>query len=268
VLSEIPEAWARFAELFLSLTTIPNRLFGYFLAQTLLGTGPIERARMHAYAEKAMREASDGTTWTAPDAAYEATVHEAVDAAYDDPRLRDAWDQLDALITAPGWSNALGQKLVQLTMPGVPDVYQGTELWDDSLVDPDNRRPVDFAERIRLLKSHGNAPPGIDETGAAKLWITRHALRLRRSRPDVFSGYRAVGASGPAQDHLIGFDRGGAITLATRLPVGLAATGGWRDTAVEISTPHTDLLTGHHWSGTVPVQDILISYPVALLAPE
>jgi (1->4)-alpha-D-glucan 1-alpha-D-glucosylmutase len=266
VLSEMPEDWSRFAELFLSLTTIPNRPFGYFMAQTLAGTGPIDRARMHAYAEKAMREASDGTTWTSPDNAYEAAVHEAVDAAYDDRRLRGAWDQLDALITPHGWSNSLGQKLVQLTMPGVPDVYQGTELWGDSLVDPDNRRPVDFAERIRLLQALGDGPPGIDETGAAKLLITRQALQLRRSRPDVFTGYRAVDASGPAQHHLIGFDRGGVITLATRLPVGLAAAGGWRDTAVEIPAPHIDVLTGHRWSGTVPVREILIAYPVALLA--
>lgn len=215
-----------------------------------------------------MREASDGTTWTAPDESYEAAVHEAVDAAYDDPQLRDPWDELDALITPPGWSNSLGQKLVQLTMPGVPDVYQGTELWEDSLVDPDNRRPVDFAERARLLESLGDGPPAIDQTGAAKLWLTRQALRLRRDRPDSFMGYRAVEASGPAQDHLIGFDRGGAITLATRLPIGLAAAGGWRQTTVEISASHVDVLTGRRWKGTVAVEDLLASYPVALLAAE
>ena len=150
-------------------------------------------------------------------------------------------------------------------MPGVPDVYQGTELWEDSLVDPDNRRPVDFAERIRLLESLGDAP-SIDETGAAKLWVTRQALLLRRNRPEWFGGYQAVEASGPAQDYLIGFDRGGAITLATRLPVGLAAAGGWRDTTVEISAPHIDLLTGRHWNGTTALGDVLASYPVALLA--
>jgi (1->4)-alpha-D-glucan 1-alpha-D-glucosylmutase len=268
VLSEIPEAWAGFAELFLSITSIPNRRFGYFLAQTLVGTGPIEPARMHAYAEKAMREASEDTTWTTPDESYEAAVHEAVDVAYEDPRLRGAWDQLEALITAPGWSNSLGQKLVQLTMPGVPDVYQGTELWEDSLVDPDNRRPVDFADRIRLLESLVDAPPGIDKTGAAKLWVTRQALRLRRDQPDWFTDYRAVEASGPAQDHLIGFDRGGVITLATRLPVGLAAAGGWRRTTVEIPAPYSDVLTGRQWSGPVAVEDLLASYPVALLAAE
>jgi (1->4)-alpha-D-glucan 1-alpha-D-glucosylmutase len=138
VLSEIPETWTEFAELFLTVTTVPNRLFGYFLAQTLVGAGPIEPARMHAYAEKAMREASDGTTWSAPDPSYEAAVHQAVDAAYEDPNLRAGWDKINNLITPPGWSNSLGQKLVQLTIPGVPDVYQGTELWEDSLVDPDN----------------------------------------------------------------------------------------------------------------------------------
>ena len=267
VLSEIPEAWAGFAEPFLSSTTIPNRLFGYFLAQTLIGTGPIEPARMHAYAEKAMREASEDTTWTSPNPSFEAAVHAAVDAAYDDPRLRASWDQLDQLITAPGWSNSLGQKLIQLTMPGIPDVYQGTELWEDSLVDPDNRRPVDFAERMRLLEVLAKHPPDIDETGAAKLWVTRQALRLRRSRPECFSGYRAIEASGPAQSHLIGFDRGGAITLATRLPAGLAAVGGWRHTTVEMSAPHVDMLTGRRWHGTVAVADVLASYPVALLAP-
>jgi (1->4)-alpha-D-glucan 1-alpha-D-glucosylmutase len=267
VLSEIPEAWAGFAEPFLSSTTIPNRLFGYFLAQTLIGTGPIEPARMHAYAEKAMREASEDTTWTSPNPSFEAAVHAAVDAAYDDPRLRASWDQLDQLITAPGWSNSLGQKLIQLTMPGIPDVYQGTELWEDSLVDPDNRRPVDFAERMRLLEVLAKHPPDIDETGAAKLWVTRQALRLRRSRPECFSGYRAIEASGPAQSHLIGFDRGGGITLATRLPAGLAAAGGWRHTTVEMSAPHVDVLTGRRWHGTVAVADVLASYPVALLAP-
>jgi (1->4)-alpha-D-glucan 1-alpha-D-glucosylmutase len=267
VLSEIPHAWADFANLFLGMTAIPNPLFGYFLAQTLVGTGPIEPARMHAYAEKAAREASDGTTWTAPEAAYESAVHAAVDAAYHDPSLRSAWDKINTLITAPGWSNSLGQKLVQLTMPGVPDVYQGTELWDDSLVDPDNRRRVDFANRIRLLESLSAAPPDIDGTGAAKLWITRQALRLRRSRPDSFRKYRPMIASGPARDHLIGFDRGGAITLATRLPVALATAGGWRDTNVEIAAPSIDVLTSQRWTGIVAVGELLSRYPVALLAP-
>jgi (1->4)-alpha-D-glucan 1-alpha-D-glucosylmutase len=267
VLSEIPETWAAFAELFLSMTAIPNRRFGYFLAQTLVGAGPIEPARMHAYAEKAMREASDGTTWTEPEPSYEAAVHEAVDAAYQDPQLRAEWDKINSVITLPGWSNSIGQKLVQLTMPGVPDVYQGTELWEDSLVDPDNRRPVDFDERIRLLRSLSDRPPTLDESGAVKLWITRQALRLRSRRPDWFSGYQAVTAHGSAHDHLIGFDRGAAMTFATRLPIRLAAAGGWRDTTVEIPGDYIDVLTGQRWSQTVTAAELFATYPVALLAP-
>jgi (1->4)-alpha-D-glucan 1-alpha-D-glucosylmutase len=268
VLSEIPQTWAEFAELFLSMTAIPNRMFGYFLAQTLVGVGPIAPVRMHAYAEKAMREASDSTTWTAPEPSYEAAIHAAVDAAYENPQLRAAWDKINSLMTPPGWSNSLGQKLVQLTMPGVPDVYQGTELWEDSLVDPDNRRPVDFASRVRLLQSLGDGPPQIDETGAAKLWLTRQALRLRRRHPDWFSGgYRPIMASGPASDHLLGFDRGGAISFATRLPIGLAAAGGWQDTTVEIPGDYVDVLSGQRWSTATTVADLLTTYPVALLAP-
>jgi (1->4)-alpha-D-glucan 1-alpha-D-glucosylmutase len=175
---------------------------------------------------------------------------------------------MDGLVTTPGRSNSLGQKLVQLTMPGVPDVYQGTELWDDSLVDPDNRRPVDFARRIQLLEQLGDGPPRIDETGAAKLWITQQALRLRRRCPDWFNGYRPVVASGAAHDHLIGFDRGGAMTLATRLPIRLAASGGWRGTTVELPGGYVDVLTGRRWSGTLAVKDLLAAYPVVLLANE
>ncbi|HKF87942.1 MAG TPA: malto-oligosyltrehalose synthase [Propionibacteriaceae bacterium] len=265
VLSELPDDWGRFAERFLTSTKIPNSAFGYFLAQSLAGTGPIERRRMHAYAEKAMREAADGTRWTAPDGAFEASVHEAVDAAFDEPQLRAAWNELDALITGPGWSNALGQKLVQLTMPGVPDVYQGSEIWENSLVDPDNRRPVDFAARMALLGRVDDGRPTVDETGIAKLWITRQALRLRREHPDWFRSYQPVEGLGSARDHIVGFDRGGAITLATRLPVRLAATGSWGDTRLTLRRAYVDQLTGRIAQGDALIADLLADYPVALL---
>ncbi|MFL6027122.1 MAG: malto-oligosyltrehalose synthase [Friedmanniella sp.] len=265
VLSEIPQSWGDFAEQFLSATGVPNRAFAYFLAQTLVGAGPIERDRMHAYAEKAMREASDGTTYTAVNEPFEAAVHAAVDAAYDEPQLRSAWDDLVASVTEPGWSNALGQKLVQLTMPGIPDVYQGTELWDDSLVDPDNRRPVDFALRRSLLGQVVQTHPGVDESGAAKLWVTRQGLHARRERADLFTGYSPLHATGPAASHLVAFDRGGAVTLATRLPVGLTASGGWLDTELALPASYVDALTGRELSGRAPVAEILDRYPVALL---
>jgi (1->4)-alpha-D-glucan 1-alpha-D-glucosylmutase len=265
VLAEIPQAWAAFAEQVVESSTVPNRAFAYFLAQTFVGAGPIERERMHAYAEKAMREASDDTTYTDVNETFEAGVHALVDAAYDEPRLRTGWDDLVAAVTEPGWVNALGQKVVQLTMPGIPDVYQGTELWDDSLVDPDNRRPVDFARRRSLLASVRQTHPGVDESGAAKLWVTLQALHTRRDRPELFDGYEALRATGPAAEHLVAFDRGGAVTLATRLPVGLSAAGGWLDTALELPGAATDALTGREVSGTVRVGDLLDRYPVALL---
>ena len=247
VLAEVPEPWSRFAERFLAASDIPSRPFAYFLAQTLVGTGPIEPDRMHAYAEKAMREASAGTTWTHPDAAFEAAVHAAVDRAYTDHDLRWSWDELVRLVTPAGWTNALGQKIVQLTMPGIPDVYQGTELWDDSLVDPDNRRPVDYAVRRSLLARIEDALPQVDASGAAKLLVTSRALRARRDRPELFGDYRPVSATGARADHLVAFDRGGAVTLATRLPVGLAAAGGWGDTTVDLPGRFRDALTGELW---------------------
>ncbi|GAA1842599.1 malto-oligosyltrehalose synthase [Microlunatus capsulatus] len=267
VLAEIPQAWGEFAEQFLAATAVPRPAFGYFLAQTLVGAGPVERERMHAYAEKAMREASDGTTYTDVDEAYEAAVHAAVDAAYDEPQLRAAWDDLVAAVTPHGWTNALGQKLVQLTMPGVPDVYQGTELWDDSLVDPDNRRPVDFDRRRALLAEVRQSHPGVDGTGAAKLWVTTQALHARREHPELFTGYTPLHATGPAAHHLVAFDRGGALTLATRLPLGLAAAGGWLDTTLTLPGRVVDELTGREHEGTVQVADVLDRYPVALLLP-
>ena len=268
VLAEIGDQWESFAAEFLRAIAVPNRAFGYFLAQTLVGAGPIARDRMHAYAEKAMREASDGTTWTEPDPSFEAAVHEAVDLAYDEVRLRAAWNQIDTMVTEPGWVNSLGQKLVQLTMPGVPDVYQGTEVWDNSLVDPDNRRPVDFSALRDLLAAVQQARFPIDASGAAKLWVTHQALLAHRDRAGEFTDYTPVEAVGPQADHLIAFDRGGAITLATRLPVGLVKAGGWGSTALDLPGQLTDVLTGATHSGRSQVVELLATYPVALLLPQ
>jgi (1->4)-alpha-D-glucan 1-alpha-D-glucosylmutase len=179
-----------------------------------------------------------------------------------------------ARIDAFSASNSLSAKLVQLTMPGVPDVYQGSEFWERSLTDPDNRRPVDFALRWEELAriDAGTLPQA--GTEASKLLVTTRALRLRRDRPELFQGYSPVTASGAAANHVLAFHRGasaaspGALTLATRLPAGLEAGGGWRDTAVELSTVMRDELTGAGYGpGTVSVADVLGTYPVALLVP-
>jgi (1->4)-alpha-D-glucan 1-alpha-D-glucosylmutase len=221
---------------------------------------------MHAYVEKAMREAATSTTWLDPDAAFEQSVHDVVDRAYDDPSVREPIAAFVERITPYGWTNSLGQKLVQLTMPGVPDVYQGTSHWQDSLVDPDNRRPIDFDSArtvIDRLDSDVHAPP-IDASGAAKLWVVSRTLRLRRDWPDLFDRYRPLTASGRAADHVVAFDRGGAITVATRLPVGLERAGGWGKTTLDVGQV-TDAISGVSFSGVIALADLLAAYPVALL---
>ena len=273
VLTEVPELWAATLRTLQERAPVPDPALAALLWQTFVGTshpGLIARQRMHAYLEKAMREAATATTWRAPDADFEKAVHIAVDAGYDDPDVRAILRSLTEQVLPAGFVVALGQKLVQLTMPGVPDVYQGTELWTDSLVDPDNRRPVDIGLRTGLLAELDAAgPPPLDATGRAKLWVTSRALRLRRDHPDWFRGYQPVPARGPAADHVLGFDRAGAVTLATRLPLGLERSGGWRDTTVELPIGRfVDVLTGAEHRGTVDLARLLASYPVALLRPS
>jgi (1->4)-alpha-D-glucan 1-alpha-D-glucosylmutase len=172
----------------------------------------------------------------------------------------DQW--VTAHLLQPGLSNSLAQKLLQLTMPGVPDVYQGQELFDLSLVDPDNRRPVDFAGRRAALAADPT-DPAVDP----KLVVTRSALRLRGQRPAAFTGYYSpVGATGSAADHVLAFRRGeDVIAVVTRLPVGLARSGGWRDTRLDLPAGDwTDVITGA--TATAEVATVLDRLPVALLA--
>lgn len=279
VIAELPDEWAATLDALRGLAPVPDGAFENLLWQAVIGAWPASRERLQAYAEKAAREAANSTTWTDPDEKFEARVQAAVDAAFDDARVTTAIEDFVARTDAFAASNSLSLKLLQLTMPGVPDVYQGTEFRDRSLADPDNRRAVDFQRRETALAAldAGTLPADFRDE-AAKLLVTSRALRLRRDRPELFQGYRPVFASGPASDHLVAFDRGedstgtggtpGALTLATRLPSGLERAGGWRDTAVELSTSMRDELTGRtHGPGLVPVAGILQQYPVSLLAP-
>ncbi|MFC6285511.1 malto-oligosyltrehalose synthase [Nocardioides sp. GCM10027113] len=288
-LAEVPQRWEEALDRLLALAPLPDPGFGSLLWQAVLGAWPASRDRLHGYAEKAMREAGDHTTWTAVDADYEAAVHAAVDATFDDPRVAEVLEGLAADLAGPGWSNALAAKLVALTMPGVPDVYQGSELWEQSLVDPDNRRPVDFDVRADMLSelsrssATGAAPPGLtdrlDDPGSAKLLVTHRALTARRDRPGLFTTYRGLAADGEAADHVLAFDRGGAVTVATRLPVGLAARGGWGGTTLTLPAgTWRDALSGRAVStGSTPgaagpnevqLADLLADLPVALLLEE
>ncbi len=234
------------------------------LWQNIVGAWPLDRDRAHAYAQKAAREAGVSTTWADPDEDFEVRLHAMVDVAFDDPEL--GVELVVDRIKKFGWSNSLGMKLIQLMMPGVPDVYQGTEIWDHSLVDPDNRRRVDFDHlRALLLRVDDGWLPPLDATGAAKLLVVSRALRVRAAR--TLPGYQPLSADGPATDHLVAFDRGGVIALATRLPLRLAAAEGWGQTVVELPPGDwSDALTGTRYDGgTRLVTEVLDDYPVALL---
>ncbi|MCW2867349.1 MAG: treY, partial [Marmoricola sp.] len=281
VLAEVPQRWEQTLARLLELAPLPDEGFGNLLWQAVVGAWPALvdgsvpadlRGRLHAYAEKAMREAGDRTTWTDPDEAYERAVHAAVDAALDDEEAHALVTSLVAEVADAGWSNALAAKLLAITLPGVVDVYQGSELWEQSLVDPDNRRPVDLDARASLLSSLSQAPArptGPDDDGAAKLWVTSTALRLRRDRADLFSAYEPLEADGPAADHVLAFDRGGAVTVAIRLPHGLAASG-WRGTTLALPAgTWRDVLGGATGlSGPVALEELLGGLPVALLVRE
>ncbi len=273
VLAEVPTEWAALVRGWLSRHPLADRPLAHLVWQNLVGAWPLSRDRAHGYAEKAAREAGLSTTWTAVDEDFEAALHAMVDAAYDDPTTNAEIEQFVARIGPAGRSNALAQKLLQLTIPGVPDVYQGTELWDHSLVDPDNRRPVDYDARRRLLAElEQGTVPEIDDTGAAKLLVVSRALRLRRDSPELFTGYTPVEATGSAAGSVVAFDRGSgaqsAVTVATRLPVALTATG-WGDTALALSTgAWHDVLTGARVvsdADGAPVSQVLSRLPVALL---
>jgi (1->4)-alpha-D-glucan 1-alpha-D-glucosylmutase len=270
----------------------------YLLWQTLAGAWPIEPGRLTEYLRKAMREAKTATSWTDPDEDYEAAVLGLAKAALADTvaaaggGLAGRIAGFVARIEPDATINSLGAKLVQLTMPGVPDVYQGCELGGFALVDPDNRRPVDFARRRDLL-AELDGPLTDDQLPAAgargagaaldrqKLLVTSRALRLRREHPGWFAGsYEPLGAAGPAAGHAVAFARGGhAVTVVTRLPGGLRQRGGWSGT--ELVLPETplrpaagpvsawrDVLTDAvHDGPRIPLARLLTRLPVALLVP-
>jgi (1->4)-alpha-D-glucan 1-alpha-D-glucosylmutase len=287
VLAEMPDAWGDTARRLMALRPIPNAAFGYLLWQTAVALPALptppdptalpalldsaqdpRRDRFQAYAEKAMREADVETGWIDQDRTFETAVYVAVSAAFDNAETHELIASMFAMVEPHGWVNSLSQKVIQLTMPGVPDVYQGSELWEDSLVDPDNRRPVDFGN-VHAALTALTAPPALDGSALAKLWVVSRALRARRDHPELFTDYIPVLVDGPMQKHLVAFDRGGAITLATRLPVGLSAAGGWGDTTLLLPPGRfRDAFTGTAYTDELYMADALGQYPVALLLAE
>lgn len=264
VLSQLAHEWADRVERWSRIVLSPDPATTLFLWQNVFGVWPVDgevsdtlRVRLHAYAEKAIREAAVHTSWNDPNLEFESAVHDWVDAVIDGPVSKEL-TALVARVDAHARNDSLGQKLLALTVPGVPDIYQGTELIDDSLVDPDNRRPVDYAARRAALQARTDP----------KIRVVGTALRLRRELPDTFldGGYRPVPASGSAAAHLVAFLRGDDVLVAVaRWTVTLAEIG-WGDTTVTLPEGiWTDRMTGRTHAGNPAATELFAELPVVLL---
>ncbi len=234
--------------------------------QTLAGIGDIDDERLNGYLTKAMRESKQRTSWLDSDPEYEARVLDLARAANGSGRLgalvQTAYDHN----SEAGRALVLGQKLLQLTLPGVPDTYQGCELVNLSLVDPDNRRPVDYDDRRARVEHLRTRPPR--DLADEKLLVTRTALRLRREMRTSFGDLGDYQPLVGTSRHLVGFIRGGEVaTLVTRAPKRLEIVGGWGGATVLLPEGlWRDELTGHlHGGAENLLNDVFATYPVALL---
>ncbi len=288
----------------------PDRADELLLYQTLVGAFPDEAlrpgtprhaefvGRIQRYMEKALREAKVHTSWTNPDEAYESGVREFVASTLSAPEFLDDLAGVAARVAAAGRLSSLAQVALKCAAPGVPDVYQGCELWDLSLVDPDNRRPVDFAARARALEDLDrelaggarsraalarslSSPDGLKD-GRAKLLLLRCALRLRRTLRRLFDegDYRPLEADGPLASHVFAFVRGtpgrALVCAVPRLALGPLEAGGGRirwEGALRLPPGlplrWRDGVTGRTREGpAIPLATLFEDFPVALLVTE
>lgn len=283
VLSEMPGDWEaalhRWAFMNEGFRTgdAPDRNAEYFLCQTLVGAWPIELERLQVVMQKSMREQKQQTSWTRPDEAYEAAVATFVEGVHGNPEFRADLETFLVPVITAARSSSLAGTLLRLTSPGVPDTYQGAELWDERLVDPDNRRPVDFDRRRALLDQVEALTPEdalarLDEA-LPKLLVMRRGLEARRRHPEAYGrdgSYRPIEATGEKAAHVVAFLRAEtALTVVPRLCFALA--GEWGNSALPLPAGRwCDAFTGERWDGdaTVPLRALLGRFPVALLERE
>ena len=327
VLSEMPKLWSQRVTLWSKVNqkwkvsgeqgAMPTADDEYLLYQMLIGAWPLGelneqeheefRARIQAYMNKAIKEAKARTSWVNPDSEYEEAVHRFVASVLNRSEAKDFLDEFlpfQQRIAQYGMYNSLAQLLIKITAPGVPDFYQGTEFWDLNLVDPDNRRPVDYEMRRAVLASWRSAGDSVEDRrallndllshradGRIKLWLTSEALRYRRAHAELFrqGEYVPLQVVGSKREHLFAFARihgdqaavvviprllTGVIEDPTQLPVGERV---WGNTTVTMpswkeGSPYRNVLTGRQ---SVTVQDdgrqvvgvaeMLADCPVALM---
>lgn len=320
ILSENPESWRaalqrwrdfnRGKKTKFNKQDVPDANEEYLLYQTLVGTWPLYPMdatarvryidRIEKFMSKAIKEAKTHTSWVNPNEAYEQGIKEFVHHILNPDPSNDFLRDLAAFIqpiAKAGMFNSLSQTLLKMTTPGVPDFYQGTELWEFALVDPDNRHPVDYANRWQLLKNLKNQMKEnqarlldqlmeTPEDGLIKLYLTTQILNFRRQHQSLFlnGDYVPLAVEGKKVNHVVAFgrakDQEKIIVLAGRLftqlvdhilstmPVGLSA---WENTSLTVPSDwhgsYRELLTGNQYSinGPMPIGDLFTKVPLALL---
>jgi (1->4)-alpha-D-glucan 1-alpha-D-glucosylmutase len=278
LLSEIADRWAEALQQWSIMNEgawnnrNKDRHAEYLLYQTLVGAWPIDAARCWQYMLKACREAKLRTSWQEPNVGYEENIKGFVDRVLQNEEFLTSLVEFVEPLVLPGRINSLAQTLIKLVVPGVPDLYQGTELWDLSLVDPDNRRPVDYAQRIRFLnrcRSMSAAEATADwDSGLPKLWLIDRVLSLRVAQPEEFSEgsrYQPLVAQGPHLGNLFAFRRGDNLIAAVpRLMLSIANQ--WEETRLPLPSGNWEnIFTLETVSASASATQLFGSFPVALL---
>lgn len=276
VLSEIPELWHTQVLAWAEQNAPawrgrqPDRHAEYLLYQTLVGAHPLSEERAFQYVQKAAREAKIFTSWHEPNAVYEQKLQEFIAGVFDDVEFQQSLRRFCEPLIRPGRINSLSQTLVKLTAPGVPDFYQGTELWDLSLVDPDNRRPVDFGARTKMLEraQRLSVDQLADEwdSGLVKLWMIDRVLTIRRENSDIFGlDYRPLIARGEKLRHVLAYARGeDMVVVVPRFSMSIDEDFG----ETELDLPpgkYKCSFSGKEFDGVAAVGELFEKFPVALL---
>jgi len=282
VISEMGEEWANQVRKWSAHNhpawegRLPDRNAEHLLYQTLAGAWPIELPRVQAYMMKACREANRYTSWESPDESYETRISRFVDTVLGDATFIAMLEEFLPPMIAAGRINSLAQTLLKLTVPGIPDIYQGCEVWDNSMVDPDNRREVDFLQRASLLEVLTEQELPIGEImsraheGFPKIHVIREALALRKRRPECFAPgpegcYHPLLITGPGLANLLAFRRG--VRVAVIVPRLISRLGGnWKETMAELGEGvWTNVFDRSVHRARATAGSLFENFPVALL---
>lgn len=277
LISEIPETWAQTIGRWSKMNEchrqkkLPDRNAEYLFYQTLVGAWPLSEERAQFYMEKSAHESKQHTTWTDRNESYEIALKNFVSETLRDPQFTTDLEHFIQTLGHAAAVNSLAQTLIKTTAPGIPDVYQGCELWDWSTVDPDNRRPVDFELRQSLAKEMESLSAEViwqrRVEGLPKLWLIQKALKLRERFSDFSDlNYEPIFASGPKAENIVAFSRGGkVITIVPRF--WLKLNNNWQDTSVKLADGNwRNEFSGENLTGEIRVESLFRKFPVALLA--